>query len=122
MPTTTTTTTTLPVCVDTYANYAEGKYVKSVVKYAYGKIEQNAMHFVQTSPHQELAFYINQAYKQIVGRNAEKAGMDYYYGMYQNECTRQNLTFNPNGVYLSIINDNIKPGTKTIIIINTIPS
>ena len=105
--TTTTTTTTRPVCVDTYSSSSTGQYVKSVVKYSKGNIEEGMSYVIGSGPN--LSGEINRQYRMIVGRNAEMAGMDYYYGIYQSECAHAGLPYSPNDVYLVIINDKIAP-------------
>ena len=56
-----------------------------------------------------LSGEINKQYRMIVGRNAEIAGMDYYYGIYQSECAHAGLPYSPKDVYLVIINEKIAP-------------
>ena len=56
-----------------------------------------------------LSIEINRQYRMIVGRNAEMAGMEYYYGIYESECAHAGLPYSPNDVYGIIINEKIVP-------------
>ena len=106
--TTTTTTTTLPVCNDVYESHLEGRYVKSVVRYANGTIAQDGMLLAESF--QTLNSRLNTHFKSIVGRPMEYAATVYYYGIYRDECARRGVAYTPAGdIDNAIINESMIP-------------
>ena len=103
------------VCVDEYKSTMQARYVKSVVRYSNGSTNlwidyNNQENWLVDEALQNLANQINKLYLTHVGRPAEKAGMTYYYGIYESECTSRGIPFNPiSSLDASIMTDVITP-------------
>ena len=97
-----------PVCNDVYESHLEGRYVKSVVRYANGTIAQDGMLLAESF--HTLNTRLNAQFKSIVGRPIEYAATVYYYGIYRNECERRGVEYSPAGdIDTTIFNESMIP-------------